>query len=160
MEQSDATKYKSKIMGNIITNSDVFKLINNTEITSPHQMKDKNVFSRMRLPNTTMTVNNYICFDFNAKMSQVNDVYENVTINIAIVCNEKTINCDGGGNRHDELAGVIADIFNWSNILGLQIKLLSDTETIWEKVYHVRLLQFKNLTLNSIRNGAKINDIK
>lgn len=156
MIKSDATQYKSKIMGNIITNSDVFELINNPEITKPPQMKDKNVFSRMRFPNTTISVKNYICFDFNAKISRTNDVYENVTINIAIVCHEKTINC-GSGNRHDELANVIADIFNWSNILGLQVKLISDTETIWEKEYHVRILQFTNIALNSVRNGVKIN---
>ena len=159
MEKSDATKYKSKIMGNLITNSDVFKLINNIEITSPRQMIDKNIFTRMRFPDTIKTVDNYICFDFNTEMSRTNDVYESVLINMAIVCHEDTINC-GSGNRHDELANIVVDIFNWSNILGLQLKLMSEKETIWETKYHVRLLQFRNLTLNSIRNGVKVNGIR
>jgi hypothetical protein len=156
MEKYDVTTYKSNIMGNLVGTPDVFTLIHNINITKPFDMVDRNIFSYMRIPDTTLTVKNYICFDFNAKSSSYNDLYKNVTINLAVVCHQDDIKY-ASGNRHDVLAGVIINKFNWSNLLGLQLELVSDTETIWEKEYHVRLLQFKNSTFNSLQNGVKIN---
>lgn len=158
---SDVTKYKNKIMNKICSSPDIVTLINNPNITidNSDEMKNVNAFSYMKIPNTSLAVKNYICFDFNAKSSSYNDLYKNVTINVACICHEGEINTMWG-NRHDILGGVILETFNWSNILGLQLELVSDVENILEKEYHVRTLTFKNLTLNSIKNGVKVNGVK
>lgn len=158
---SDVTKYKNKITNKLCSISDVVTLINNPDITQDNsdKMKDTHVFSYMKIPNTTMSVKNYICFDFNAKSSNYNELYKNINITIAAICHEsemKTV----WGNRHDVMGGVILENFNWSNFIGLELELYSDTESILEKEYHVRTLQFKNLTLNSLKNGVKVNGVR
>lgn len=155
---SDVTKYKNKITNKLCSISDVVTLINNPDITQDNsdKMKDVNIFSYMKIPNTTMSVKNYICFDFNAKSSNYNELYKNVNITIAAICHESEIKTVWG-NRHDVIGGVILENFNWSNFLGLELELYSDTESILKEEYHVRTLQFKNLTLNSLKNGVKVN---
>jgi hypothetical protein len=155
----DVITYKSVIMNELCSTPDIFTLIDNDKISQPDQMSDNNLFSYMKIPDTTLEVENYICFDVNARSSSYNDLYKNITINMAVVCHNHNIKA-GMGNRHDLLGGVVIDILNFSNLLGLQLELVSDTETIWEKEYNVRLLQFKNLTLNSVRNGVRINGIR
>lgn len=113
----------------------------------------------MKIPNTTLEAKNYICFDFNARGSSYNDLYKNVTITIAAICHESEIKTMWG-NRHDVLGGVILDVFNWSNVIGLELELISDTESILEEKYHVRTLKFTNLVLNSIKNGVKVNGFR
>ena len=156
---SDIMKYKSKVMAKLIECPEVFQLIDNREITSSDELINKNIFSRMRVPDTSDTVKNYICFDIRARGSSYNDLYKNITVNVVIICHEGDI-ATPWGNRHDVLAGVIIDLFNWSNFLGLELELLSDDEDIMEKKFNIRTLQFKNLVLNSIQNGVKVNGIK
>jgi hypothetical protein len=153
---SDVIKYKNKIMNKLLSINDVFTLINNTSLTDAAQMKNVNIFPFMKVPDITTTVKNYICFDFNGKTSTKNNLYNNIFINIAVVCHEAEIKTSWG-SRHDVLGGVIIDNFNWSNFLGLELELISDNESILSNSYHVRTLQFKNLTLNGLENGVKIN---
>lgn len=150
---SDVTEYKLKIMNKLVSTLDIFELINNRDITKPSEMRNKNIFTRMKIPNTTLTVKNYICFNYNSRISRANKLFKDVAINIACVCHETDISTTYG-NRHDALAGVIIDAINWSDFLGFQLELASDEETIWEKDYHVRLLTFKNLDTNSINCGV------
>ena len=168
MVTSDVTKYKNKIMNKLCSIPDIVTLINNPDITqdnpditqdNPDKLKDVNIFSYMKIPNTTMSVKNYICFDFNARSSSYNELYKNINITISSICHESEINTSWG-NRHDVMGGVILENFNWSNFLGLELELYSDTESILEKEYHVRTLQFKNLALNSLKNGVKVNGVR
>ena len=158
---SDVINYKNKITSKLCSIQDVVTLMNNPDITQDNsdKMKNTHIFSYMKIPNTIMSVKNYICFDFNAKSSNYNELYKNINITIAAICHESEIKTVWG-NRHDVMGGVILENFNWSNFLGLELELYSDTESILEKEYHVRTLQFKNLTLNSLKNGVKVNGIR
>jgi hypothetical protein len=156
---SDVIKYKNKIMNKLLSINDVFILINNSSLAEASQMKNVNIFPFMKVPETITTVKNYICFDFNGKTSTKNNIYNNIFINIAVVCHESDIKTSWGC-RHDVLGGVIIDNFNWSNFLGLELELVSDNESILNNSYHVRTLQFRNLALNGIENGVKINGIR
>jgi hypothetical protein len=157
MTITDNTQYKSKIMDKIINTPDVVTLINNPAIISsqPDSMKNVNVFSRMKIPNTTLNVKNYICFNFNSRIHSANKVFKDIIFEIAIICHEDEVDIDGT-NRHDLLAGVISEAFNWSKFLGFELELTSDTESILEKEYYCRTLQFRNLTPNSLSNGEKM----
>lgn len=157
MIMSDNTIYKNKIMDKLCSIPDIVIAINNPIITqdNPEDMKDVNIYSRMKIPNTTLTVKNYICFDFNSRIYSRNEVLKNVTINIGVICHESEIKTDWG-NRHDVLAGVITDAFNWSDFLGFELELISDKENILENDYYARTLTFQNLTQNSLSNGVKM----
>lgn len=155
---SDVIKYKNVIMGKLFSTPDIITLIDNRDISSdtPEKLINVNFFPYMKIPDATLKAKNYVCFDFNARSSNYNDLYKNVTITIGAICHESEIST-AWGNRHDVLGGVLIELFNWSNILGLQLELISDTESILENNYHARTLQFKNLVLNSVKNGVKIN---
>lgn len=146
---SEVIEYKRKITNQIISIPEIYQFIDNTEITKPTQMINKNIFSYMKIPNATTVVKNYICFNYNSKMSTKNSVLKNCTVNIAVVCHEDDISTSYG-NRHDVLGGIIQNSFNWSNILGFDLELVSDTESILENRYHCRTLQFVNLSTNNL----------
>lgn len=151
---SDVVKYKQKIMSKLISIQDVFTLVNNKDITLPSQMPNVNIFPYMKIPNTATSVKNYICYDYNSRILSNNSSFKNVIINIAVISHESDISCPWG-NRHDVLAGVLIDAFNWSDFLGFTLELIADNESILEKEYHVRTLQFRNVATNSINSGVK-----
>jgi hypothetical protein len=150
---SDVIKDKNKVMNKLLEIPDVYTVINNPDITSATAMKNVNIFSRMKIPNTTLTVKNYICFDYSSKLYQSDKIFKTVYINIACICNGSKENImTSWGNRHDLLAGIIIDAFNWSDFLGFELELVSDVESILEGDYYCRTLQFKNTTTNSLTN--------
>jgi hypothetical protein len=153
---SDVIKYKNKIMNQLVQNQDVLTLINNPNISTdnPEKLTKENLFPRIKIPDTTTTVKNYICFDYNSKENKYNDIYKTVIINMVVLCHKDEINTIWG-SRHDVLGGVLVDMFNWSNLLGFQLELTIDKESIWEKDYYARELQFTNTVSNSMKNGVK-----
>lgn len=154
---SDVIKYKATIMNRIINIPNVLELINDEAVTEPIQLRDNNVFRYLKIPNTTTKVKNYICFDFNSRKSRVNKVYKDVVINVFIICHESDINTPWGA-RHDVLSGLIINDFNWSDFLGFELELDSDSEDILQTEYHIRKLQFKNRTTDSFSNKVHYND--
>lgn len=152
---SDDIQYKNKIMNKLISIPDIYTWIDNPNISTPDAMKKINIFPRMRVPNTTISVKNYICYDFNSRSNPRNEDLKNVFFNIAVVCDESTIDTSYG-NRHDLIAGFIIDAFTWSDFLGFELRLESDIESILNEKYCVRTLQFKNLAPNSLSNGVKM----
>lgn len=146
---SDIIICKNKIMNELISIEDVYKMINNKDISSPDKMKEVNIFSRMKVPNTTLKAKNYICFNYSEKILNANKVLKNIFINIAVVCHESEI-ITPYGNRHDLLGGIVLDAFNWSDFLGFQLELIGDDEGIINNEYYSRTLQFKNIAKNDI----------
>lgn len=155
MVVSDVITYKSKLMDRLINIPDIFTLIDNPDIATPTEMINQNIYSFIKIPNTTLQVKNYICFDYNSKEFTKNPLLKNVTINLTVVCHEDNIKTDWG-NRHDVLAGIITDSFTWSDFLGFELEFVSDTESVLENVYHLRTLQFRNITQNSLENGVRM----
>jgi hypothetical protein len=153
---SENIEYKQKIAQRLIGIPDVYTLINNKTLTAPSGMINVNIFPYMKVPNIQTTVKNYICFDFNSRISPINEVLKNITINIGVVCHETEIMWNGL-TRHDLLAGVITDSFNWSNFLGFELELVSDVESNLENDYHARTLQFRNISANSLKNKVMNN---
>ncbi|MGN6713767.1 hypothetical protein [Anaerocolumna jejuensis] len=159
MVHSDVIEYKKKLTEKLVSIEDIFTYIGNSEITKPEQMINKNIFPYTKNPTLNMTIKNYIWFDYNSITSSINASFKNCTINIGIVCHEDTIETDSG-NRHDVLGGIITDGLNWSKFLGFELELVSDNESIEDNQYHIRTLQFKNRTPNSLYNkvGAALDE--
>ena len=55
-----------------------------------------------------------------------------------------------GLQRHDLIASIIRERFNWSSIFGLQTKLVSSKESMIDSNYVVRTLVFQIYDSNSI----------
>ena len=54
--------------------------------------------------------------------------------------------------RHDLIASIIRERFNWSSIFGMQTHLISSKESITDNDYLVRTLVFQIFDLNGIVN--------
>ena len=54
--------------------------------------------------------------------------------------------------RHDLIASIIRERFNWSSIFGMQTHLISSKESVTDNNYLVRTLIFQVLDLNGIVN--------
>ncbi len=70
------------------------------------------------------------------------------------------IDPDTGLARHDLIGSIIRERFNWSNIFGTQVKLVSNKESVTDNNYITRTMIFQGLTPNSIvrtdKNGTRI----
>lgn len=75
-----------------------------------------------------------------------------------MLCEEKNnIEKATGIARHDLIAALLIDIFNWSNIFGPQIHVVSDIPSVVDNDYSCRTLVFEMSTDNSLaktRNGV------
>ena len=76
-----------------------------------------------------------------------------------IICDNRNIyDKTFGIARHDLLSALIIDEFNWSNVFGTQIHLVSNKPTALDYHYVGRTLIFEQITTNSItKNGKVIN---
>ena len=63
-----------------------------------------------------------------------------------------------GISRHDLLGYLIRDDFNWTNLFGLQFKLITNKESYVDSDYYCRTLQFKAEKPNSL-NKARMDNL-
>ena len=62
-----------------------------------------------------------------------------------------------GIERHDLLGYLVRDVFNYSNFMGNQLCLESDTPGIMDAYYASRSLIFKVVTTNELNRFAQTN---
>ena len=106
------------------------------------------------IPDTQTTVKCYICYqvEFN-EMPRYNNIekYTLITFNI-FVHGDDRVDKLTGIPRHDLIASIIRERFNWSSIFGMQAKLISSKESTTDNNYICRTLTFQVLDLNGIVN--------
>lgn len=104
------------------------------------------------IPETQETSHNILCYTFGfTEMPRHNNIlyYPNITFTI-LVDNKDAIDKLTGIPRHDLIASIIREKFNWSSIFGLQTKLVSSKESTTDNNYLVRTLVFQILDTNGI----------
>ena len=106
------------------------------------------------IPDTQTTVKCYICYqvEFN-EMPRYNNIekYTLIIFNI-FVHGDDRVDKLTGIPRHDLIASIIRERFNWSSIFGMQAKLISSKESTTDNNYVCRTLTFQVLDLNGIVN--------
>ena len=104
------------------------------------------------IPDTQTTVNSYVCyqvmFDELPRYQNVQK-YTEITFNIFVNGKDRTDKLTGIP-RHDLIASIIREKFNWSNIFGMQTHLISSKESVTDNNYLVRTLIFQITDVNSI----------
>lgn len=172
----DNIKYKNIIKNSLLNCPELLYALNSKELESELFDEDDNLlvndngeligevdryfgddsFIRPSLfiPNTQDTVKNYICyqvmFDELPRYSN-RQKYTEITFNIFVNGEDRTDKLTGIP-RHDLIASIIRERFNWSNIFGMQAKLITNKESITDNNYIVRTLIFQIIDLNSITN--------
>lgn len=115
---------------------------------------NSNIRPFLFIPDTQTEVHHYLCYkvEFD-EMPRYNNIekYTNITFTIFVHGNDR-MDKFTGIPRHDLIASIIRERFNWSSIFGMQAKLISSKESTTDNNYVVRTLVFQILDLNGIVN--------
>ena len=113
---------------------------------------NSNIRPYLFIPDTQTEVKHYICYQVSFdEMPRYQDTlkYTNVTFTIFIHGNDRDDKLTGIP-RHDLIASIIRERFNWSNIFGMQTHLISSKESTTDNNYLVRTLVFQVVDTNGI----------
>lgn len=111
-----------------------------------------NIRPYLFIPETQTEVKHYICYQVSFdEMPRYQDTlkYTNVTFTIFVHGNDRNDKLTGIP-RHDLIASIIRERFNWSNIFGMQTHLISSKESTTDNNYIVRTLVFQVVDTNGI----------
>ena len=104
------------------------------------------------IPDTQTTVNSYVCYQVMFdELPRYQNIYKynEIIFNIFVNGKDRTDKLTGIP-RHDLIASIIRERFNWSSIFGMQSKLISSKESITDNDYVVRTLIFQIEDTNNI----------
>ena len=171
----DNIRYKEKIHDALLSNVELLYALNNEELESELFDEDNNLLideetgellgevdryfgdnSNIRpylfIPDTQTDVKHYVCyqvaFDELPRYPNIQK-YTEITFNIFVNGKDRTDKLTGIP-RHDLIASIIREKFNWSNIFGMQTHLISSKESVTDNNYLVRTLIFQITDVNSI----------
>ena len=106
---------------------------------------NSNIRPFLFIPDTQTEVKHYICYQVafdETPRYQDTLKYTTITFTIFVHGNDRYDKLTGIP-RHDLIASIIRERFNWSNIFGLQTKLISSKESMTDNNYVVRTLVFQ-----------------
>ena len=113
---------------------------------------NSNIRPFLFIPDTQTNVKHYICYQVAFdEMPRYNAIekYAQITFTIFVHGNDRMDKLTGIP-RHDLIASIIRERFNWSNIFGTQCKQISSRESTTDNNYLVRTLVFQCNVLNNI----------
>lgn len=156
----DICSMKRKIKQRLISDPDILEALHNPEIPldSPDEYLDTNIYGFIRIPQTQDTARNFICFIVDdIEQHQGNTHYKIQQIQFTCICHLEEMKTKYGVDRHDLLGYLIRDHFNWTNMFGLQFKLVYNKESTIDSDYYCRTLKFESETTNSLNNATRSN---
>lgn len=113
-----------------------------------------NIRPSLFIPDTQTEAKNYVCYQVGFdELPRYNNTQKYTEITFTIFCHElnRTDKLTGIA-RHDLIASIIRERFNWSNIFGMKAKLISSKESTTDTHYVVRTLVFQIVDTNGIYN--------
>lgn len=170
----DNIRYKEKIHDALLNNAELLYALNNEELESElfdgnelnidketgellgevdrYFGDNSNIRPYLFIPDTQTDVKHYVCyqvvFDELPRHSNIQK-YTEITFNIFVNSKDRTDKLTGIP-RHDLIASIIRERFNWSNIFGMQTHLISSKESTTDSNYLVRTLIFQIVDTNGI----------
>ena len=158
----DVIKAKRLIEDKLLNDEDIITALHNTDIGYDpdvrEQYLDENIFSFINIPSAQDKVKNFICF----AVDDIEDLKYNENLKIQyvqfmVMVHVDDIDTPWGMKRHDLLGYLIRDLFNWSNMLGMQLKLIYNKESVTDTNYQCRTLRFETTKPNSPQHGLRTN---
>ena len=154
--EDDIVTMKRLIKQKLIEDPDILETLNNSnlDVDSPDEFLDNNIYGFIRVPKIQDTVSSYICFTVDdIEENRWNEVMKKQYIQFHAICHLDVMKTEYGIDRHDLLGYLIRDNFNWSNIFGLQFKLIENKERAIDSDYYCRTLVFEATKPNSLNKA-------
>ena len=161
--EKDNIYYKEIIKNKLINNKKIIHTLNNSDLDEdcPADYVGENILPFYFLPGTQEKSAHYICFETSfTEVARYNNTMKMGQVIFYILCDIDDIyDKHSGISRHDLLAALITDEFNWTNLFGTQIRLVADKPMIVDSKYVGRTLTFEQTTTNALsKNGALYNN--
>lgn len=150
--QDDMIKAKREIKNKLINDPDIIEALHNPKLSpdEPDLYLQSHIYDYIRVPGTTSEKKNFICFDIKQQNTlQTNKYMKQNTYVFSIFVPEDDIVTNYGMARHDLLAYLIRDIFNFSNFAGTQLVLYQNNPGIADAVWNSRTMYFREYAPNS-----------
>lgn len=157
----DIIEMKRLIKQKLISDPDILEALHNPDIDldSPDEFLDNNIYGFIRIPQTQDTIRNFICFTIDdIEEHQYNEVMKIQYIQFNCICHLDDMKTEYGIDRHDLLGYLVRDNFNWSNLFGLQFKLVYNKESTIDSDYYCRTLKFEAIKPNQL-NKARMDNL-
>ena len=150
---------KRKIKHMLIEDTDILEALNSSiDIDSPDEFLDTHIFGFIRIPQTQDTVRNFICVTVDdIEEHRFNEVMKLQDITLVAICHLNDMKTGYGIDRHDLLGYLIRESINWTNLFGLQFKLIYNKESTIDGDYYCRTLKFQATKPNSLNNARMSN---
>ena len=135
--------------GNLLINKDTGELLGEVD---RYFGDNSNIRPSLFIPDTQTTVNSYVCYQVMFdELPRYQNIYKynEIIFNIFVNGKDRTDKLTGIP-RHDLIASIIRERFNWSSIFGMQSKLISSKESTTDNNYVVRTLIFQIEDTNNI----------
>lgn len=158
----DVIKAKRVIEDKLLNDEDIITALHNTDIGYDPDVREQylgeNIFSFINIPSAQDKVRNFICF----AVDDIEDLKYNENLKLQyvqfmVMVHVDDIDTPWGMKRHDLLGYLIRDLFNWSNMLGMQLKLIYNKESVTDTNYQCRTLRFETTKPNSPQHGLRTN---
>lgn len=160
----DIASMKRVIKQTLISDTDLLIALNNPEIDidSPDEFLDNNIFGYVRIPKTQDVARNFVCFTVDDVQGRDRDFKQNrlmkkQRISFYAICHLDNMKTEYGIDRHDLLGAIIRDRFNWTNLFGMQFRIIENKESTVDSDYYCRTLVFEAKTPNSLNKGVSTN---
>ena len=153
---SDDIKIKEQIKKVLIQNRYIMHVLHNKELeevdAEPEDYFGVCVLPYYLIQPTQSNVKNFLCYEVNYdELDRYNRVVKKLEIVFYIICHNKDIiDGDTGIARHDLLAALLQDEFNYTNYFGSKIRLVSDVASVVDTDYACRTLTFEQITDNNV----------
>lgn len=156
----DIARLKHKIMQELTSNVDLLRTLHNNALESkilnwdnPNGdiYRDVNIFDFLKLPSLKDEIFNYICFEVIMTNSYNND-FIITDIVFRTVSHDSDMKTDWGIQRHDLLALIIKNEFDWTNKLGMTLVKTLDDGKIGEDDFYYREIVYEAMIPNNHYN--------
>ena len=162
---SDDIKVKETIKKILLDNKLIIYALHNKELeeeeADPEDYYGINILPYYMIKPVQHNVQNYLCyevaydmerkFDYSKSHNKLNPTIKNMSIIFTILCHHRNVvDEETGIARHDLLAALVQDQFNWSSEFGNKIMLISDEPSVVDTNYACRTLVFRQTTDNNV----------
>ena len=160
---SDDIRYKEIIKKTLIENELLIYLLNNKDLqdaeADPSDYLGINILPYYIIDPTQHNVQNFICYETETReLERYNSKMKMQRIIFYVLCEEKNnIEKKTGIARHDLIAALLIDMFNWTNLFTNNIHIVSDIPSVVDNDYACRTLIFETTTDNNLaktKNGV------
>jgi hypothetical protein len=117
-----------------------------------------NIRPYLFIPETHTDTKHYLCYQVSFSTLGESNIQKYTLITFTVIIDgSDSVDSLTGIPRHDLISSIIQSRFNWSNIFGMQAKLISNKESTTDNDFITRTLVFEILDTNGI-NYTPYND--